>query len=1388
MSFLLVPIQLDALWLPQSSSAIGPDVHFEKLPWYNRKSGLYMNQDKAYLAESIVSCPFQNDTLHLEKGVHLHWALPSMLTTGKSENDGTVFPAVPNRWYICKSKNGVREEWIVESDYIWDAEDYTCPIHALCVVPQEVGLNEGSQPYAYMGRKYTLKEWLQSPGNPQNYWHNQKDRQALTAMGWGSLVFDTFYPHSRSVFGMHDSDAKPSKNATDEHQYTVIGWYDRENGICNQDVIKEIIETVNADENIEKTYAQKFSEQLQASILRSDFSELTSSDRLSEIRHTLYYGWIDMRTQTDPQPQVNNIQLSVANTPAEAISALLIQNANNALSAGERLKEEEKLEAVMSFDDLNALQLDVATRLREIRHQKGFISTEGLYKWRIELDDTAEKKRNENGDEETAVEKIPLEIVNLLKQLRKIQSDYDVKRHAYTSALDALYMDWSRYMFSMYPPEGQTQEYPDADLVRFYIQEHSLKRAEQLKKELGNYPDANGFDTSGSDIGLGEQIGALISSIESALEKLNTSLHQQHPQKTYVLKRLASTQYWEALPPALVLSAPASDRGAGDLLKFSDRLKQDPSDAFLYLDDVSLLSESNLSKGAGFGLHQLIAHLRKNKLGNTWFGQSKSRVNEWHTFRVEWEVELFPVASGNEATRGSSTFSKTFITQNYMLPEEEADLNIHPSLSGLSLMSNGALYTGASYVTDTVKQGFLGKLKAYQSMLGEAGTKRQSLLKYIQELEQTQLLSLSLTGFNDIMLQQSGLMRLAPGDPFGFESHRNFAARIAAILSGGEGNSPSPSVMFNPVRNGAVKITAIRLIDVFGRTSTIDPQEVVTSSPNRIPQKSNWVNLPPRLSQAATMSMRWVDSVTEIQDELKNKTSLESPVSGWLLPVYINQRIEFFDVSGKHLGAITHKGTWENSVFDHAIAQAKTLDFIANPHLRQVIEWLIAKAKEKSFHEAFISVFQDTANSIHPESGVNPSLIEIMATTPIAITQVVLNLFLKGKPAFDLDWNVLRTELQHKLQRNSKDFTKIRFPYILGDFHQYNDGVIAYWQQDEALGEKIYFNNAVRAMLTGSVDRPLPPGLEEEAQFRYDLSKTLPQLLLELNREEILRKHEFTKHYIKNGSKYWDILVKAGWIRLVQSEHKAIGRSLDNENLTCSIDDESHHFTVLMHPKGTIHLSTGILPVKKLKFPENSYKKALRTIELSFLSSPVITPMNELNLSLHQDSRFEWSWLQAQKTGNTASSEEDPPKFVRTLQRRHIRFDLFQTVWNHVYENELLVRSVPGAAEAWAQMHAFGFVDPALTFEKEKTGFLKQDTIQEAQQAYDALPDKNNLPDDASLQLAAKAALIGYLLPVFAQAVQGIGPFETKASAVPSLGIREGWLSVKSNVTKHGDT
>jgi hypothetical protein len=88
------------------------------------------------------------------------------------------------------------------------------------------------------------------------------------------------------------------------------------------------------------------------------------------------------------------------------------------------------------------------------------------------------------------------------------------------------------------------------------------------------------------------------------------------------------------------------------------------------------------------------------------------------------------------------------------------------------------------------------------------------------------------------------------------------------------------------------------------------------------------------------------------------------------------------------------------------------------------------------------------------------------------------------------------------------------------------------------------------------------------------------------------------------------------------------------EALSLSVSDPAVKLTMLLDPRGCVHATTGILPVKTLTIPSDQYAKSLRALSISFLTAPVIAPLDGIELPLPTESGYGWSWLDQPASAN----------------------------------------------------------------------------------------------------------------------------------------------------------
>ena len=76
------------------------------------------------------------------------------------------------------------------------------------------------------------------------------------------------------------------------------------------------------------------------------------------------------------------------------------------------------------------------------------------------------------------------------------------------------------------------------------------------------------------------------------------------------------------------------------------------------------------------------------------------------------------------------------------------------------------------------------------------------------------------------------------------------------------------------------------------------------------------------------------------------------------------------------------------------------------------------------------------------------------------------------------------------------------------------------------------------------------------------------------------------------------------------------------------VKSEPQILSLLIDPRGVVHATTGILPCKAISIPPDQYAAALQAIEITFLSTPVLTDAGKIRLPLPEEAGYKWSWLQ----------------------------------------------------------------------------------------------------------------------------------------------------------------
>ncbi len=463
MEVLIIPIHLDALFLKTSQPIIGARASFDRLPYFDRINKIDVNTDIANISENFLAKPFQSHSLVLEAGMHLHWALPDLLTVGKLEKNGQseklAYPMVPDRWLVTRKIGRQQKQWLVESNY-QQKEGYNNTENGISFPLSDNERGASGQPYRFMGRQIDLAK--NEPLEPSSEYFNN-----LTALGYGDPSFGAFYPECHSVFGCHDP---LNESLTGKLEYEVIGWYSHQ----EQDYLANtIIELNNTDEISSLSGSEKVTAIKETILKNLNISAEISGDCPENL---LCYGRLIFEKGilcgvNNLPPAIDDIALG--NTGTEALSAMLSRG---------NLKKEKQLEAIRLMSKIGTQKLDLHAKFEEAFHDNGFTPVNGGAIWTITASKrSAKKEHNAPTPFDTSLSTL---FAHHLNVLNNIQQEYDRAIDEYRDLKQQLFSDWYKYMVAGNHPYIHKGEIADIDEIMFFMENHIMVELKQKSKQL----------------------------------------------------------------------------------------------------------------------------------------------------------------------------------------------------------------------------------------------------------------------------------------------------------------------------------------------------------------------------------------------------------------------------------------------------------------------------------------------------------------------------------------------------------------------------------------------------------------------------------------------------------------------------------------------------------------------------------------------------------------------------------------------------------------------------------------------------------------------------------------------------------------------------------------
>ncbi|HKQ78629.1 MAG TPA: hypothetical protein VJ810_33330, partial [Blastocatellia bacterium] len=123
------------------------------------------------------------------------------------------------------------------------------------------------------------------------------------------------------------------------------------------------------------------------------------------------------------------------------------------------------------------------------------------------------------------------------------------------------------------------------------------------------------------------------------------------------------------------------------------------------------------------------------------------------------------------------------------------------------------------------------------------------------------------------------------------------------------------------------------------------------------------------------------------------------------------------------------------------------LEQIGNSYLRRMVSFFLRGSK--TYFRQFLTDLENAQMKIEPEHMGDA----LPMGQPLALVRASLGLELQGPPAAHQGWNEFRLNMTRRCPEDSK-FTRVQFPFRLGEQDQLNDGLTVYWLEDDSGGYK----------------------------------------------------------------------------------------------------------------------------------------------------------------------------------------------------------------------------------------------------------------------------------------------------------------------------------------------
>ncbi|MEL6970390.1 MAG: hypothetical protein AAFZ63_10105 [Bacteroidota bacterium] len=1081
-----------------------------------------------------------------------------------------VFPQVANRWLICRFQHGEKKidpvTWIVESDFM-NAE--TGSISFLDPKEDNIG---SLKVVTRIGKMEAFTTTWTEP--------DPKGKMFVRAIGPGDETFSAYAPAAENVFSFLDVGAAklPENTAL---SYAIFGWYANP----RFDPLYNPIQQIASKEFL------ALMKDLNWGIAGvKDLENYTGSIAKQSIYHGMVHS-LEWQTETRPmgdKTQVpddisSTVKVAIGNTSVEALSAL-IENTSGDQDVNITMLEALQYGVLDALDTVGGTTV-VADRVRQAR----FGAQGAGVVWKIRA------RSLEQGSDIPDLTPEIAKFADALAKLNLLQRNTDENVSTLLSKQWTLYARW--WKDQNYNSLGVGPTYPPADMPKIGDQlENTSKEYKQLVEEIKALQStvSNTYSNGSLPHSTSQES---IDAYASNILKLPTTLE---------LKAMGAPRFWHPNDPVLLVSGVANPydvtsstalqcRKADqvvtgltiggttvtttDAASFTPLPVHNPAIPAIIYDLAKELyfldpaNWDNIAKNLFHG-NATTSDIKTAIKSGSWaapgeFGplpfSVQSWIQPWSPIFLEWSIKWFP------------TYSQKTTEDPWVFDRDEwvFDGNDY-NWTGTSLNNSIAMgYTGRTVLSSHSVLNFENRLKAYIEKSKMPDKKLERLETLLTTMKSWGMLSQRLSGLHSEFTTRS----INPSwPPFG---------DVAPLIQNEFHTAPDPSKgdkdydygpvspTFFPQMGGFFVIDNIEIVDSFGQCI------------NLLAANNNPAGGPSAKSFTPIRSRQVTPKNTNISVNDYTPAQFVKQALGIVQPLRLDLRWIDASSNSEEVGYAGSANPVCGWVLPNHLDQALSIYDQTGVLLGEVRENLLTSAVE----------WFPAPDAKH------------LIPSPDAISNQHLREVVKGLLA------------AQKTARGSFD----NFMKVIDETFWFVDPLGG--RKDQNLSVLIGRPLAVLRMGVGLSLMGSPYFNQSWADTFKENDNGITKTLFQLRLGSLNLREDGVIGYFNEGqyNQFNSVHFPSG-LDHESTYVKQIGGN-DGNYLNVIPNAAQSSITVLMDPRGSLHGSTGILPVKEITLPSKFVDNALKHMEVTFRVGSLLTSTAAIQIPRLAEQNGTWSWI-----------------------------------------------------------------------------------------------------------------------------------------------------------------